>query len=229
MRIENLAQLKAGYLPVAQAVRERQITTAPHFDVFKVLSLQYDEAKFHTPLLRHFLDPKQTHSQGAAFYRNFIKMVLPVDDQELFQDISTAHLQVKAELGTTNFGRLDIFIHHTYPSNQFAIIIENKILANDQDNQIHRYVRYAREALEIPLERLRVLYLTPILRYPSERSINAEQQQVLKNSNALISISYVDHIVPFLMNAQQEIKAPVVKETLHQYINTIKQICNEQT
>lgn len=199
---------------------------ATRFNLFSILKINWKEALVHTPFLAHLLNPQESHSQGDLFYKEFIKTVLPEKHQTIFLDITQEHLYIKDEEGTGN-GQIDIFIHHKDKKNPFAIIIENKIFAGDQYQQLKRYYDHTIKNLGISPEKIKLLYLTPIESMPSDESLEKELKQQLIKEGGLISISYQYHIIQWLRNCQKTIEAPAVQYSLQQYILTLESLCYE--
>lgn len=76
-----------------------------------------------------------------AFLREFIK----ISDIDTELDTKEATVETEYSIGyknndSTEGGRIDIFV---YDNKKNAIIIENKIYAGDQKNQLLRYYNYA--------------------------------------------------------------------------------------
>lgn len=93
------------------------------------------------------------------------------------------------------------------------LIIENKIYAGDQKNQLLRYHNFKPEA--------NMIYLTLFGSEPSKESLGG-----LK-ADSIICLSYKDDIIPWLSKCVQlAANLPYVRETINQYINTLSQLTN---
>ena len=201
-------------------------TEASRFNLFSILKISWKEALVHTPFLAELLNPQGTHSQGALFYKEFIRTVLPKKDQAIFGNVNTKYLYIKDEEGIKN-GYIDIFIHHKDKVNPFVFIIENKILAGDQEKQLSRYYEFLKRMPGINPDKMRILYLLPIEGLPSEQSIKKELREKLIETGVLITISYQHHIINWLRRCNELVKAPKVNFSLTQYLLTLESICNE--
>ena len=106
---------------------------------------------------------------------------------------------------------------------QKAIVIENKIYAGDQKEQLERYHKFLSRTLQLLEEQFLLLYLRPF-RYPPSipHSISKEDYQRLKENGVLRELGYREDILPMLEQRIPEIKAPVVAQTVRQYIRTLK-------
>jgi PD-(D/E)XK nuclease superfamily len=222
--IQTYSDLIKRYRDFLQTWYSNDQTEASRFNLFSILKIQWREAQVHTPFLAELLNPQGTHSQGELFYKEFIRTVLP--NQEIFENVNTKYLYVKDEEGIKN-GYIDIFIHHKDKANPFVIIIENKILAGNQDKQLSRYYESLKRMSEIDSDKMRILYLSLIEGLPSEQSIEKELREELIQKGILITISYKKEIINWLRSCIELVKAPKVHSSLTQYLLTLETICNE--
>ena len=91
--------------------------------------------------LAELLNPNGRHGQGAAFLRLFL-----VQFGITGFDADTATLKMEYYVGPVtekSGGRIDILINDR---NGETILIENKIYAADQDNQMARYHEFRKKA-----------------------------------------------------------------------------------
>lgn len=224
--IQSYNDLITRYKDFLQTWYKNDQTEASRFNLFSILKIKWKEAQVHTPFLTELLNPQGTHSQGSLFYKEFIRVVLPKKDQEIFKNVNTKYLYIKDEEGIKN-GYIDIFIYHKDKVNPFVLIIENKILAGDQEKQLSRYYKFLKGMPGIDRNRMRILYLLPIEDLPSEQSIEKELRQELKEKGVLITISYQHDIINWLRHCIELVKAPKVLSSLTQYLLTLESICNE--
>lgn len=187
------------------------------FNIFEVLNLETNETRTHSAFLAELLNPNGSHGAGDRFLRAFLKSIDCFKDWEF----NTADAQVKIEYHTgftnddkTNGGRIDILIE----SDNKLIIIENKIYAGDQENQLLRYHKFAESHDH------KLLYLTLDGKEASEYSTNNE----LTIEEDYFAISYDAEIIVWLNNCIAEAsRYPLVRETIIQYLNLIKKITNK--
>ena len=138
--------------PMMEARRQE----APRYNVFQVLKIRHYEARVHTPFLVNLLSPKGSHAQGDLFYRSFVNRVLPEEGDKLFHQWE--RLDVVDEQYTGD-GFIDIWIRNHAQHGRYCIIIENKVFAGDQKDQLSRYYDYAR-SLGFDDSEIRLFYLT---------------------------------------------------------------------
>jgi len=179
------------------------------FNIFQLLGVGSREVQTHNPYLVEFLKSKGMHSLGsrplAAFIRRFD---LPLNPQTTRVD-SEVHIgPVTDETG----GRLDILLTDTVSRRQVAI--ESKIFAGDQKNQLQRYQNAFPGAL--------IIYLTLDRRDPHEFTI--------RDSSKILCLSYAEDIIAWQEDCRREAAgAPLVRETITQYINLLKHLTNQNT
>ncbi len=192
---------------------------APHFNIFDILRINHLEAKVHSPFLAELLNPLGSHRQGRLFFNAFIKHLFP----KTFKENSIDRIRIKIELSDYEKGRMDIVIFYEENNIPKVIIIENKIYHHDELNQLERYYGYVIQE-GFKEGNFHLVYLTPYKTIPSNKSISEKLYKTLKDMNALTEWGYYDDISHILEPVQSEIKAPIVSNTIIQYINTINNL-----
>lgn len=117
-------------------------TKASRFNLFEVLRITSDEVRLHSRLLAELLDPKGAHDQGTALLDLFLDHC---GCNVIFPDTSRVRVLVEHYLGVTtptSGGRIDLLL---IDDQQNAVIIENKIFAGDQENQLLRYTHFGNQ------------------------------------------------------------------------------------
>lgn len=105
------------------------------FNVYSLLNIEHRENETHSVILADLLSPNGTHGQGRLFLNLFVETL---EEENLFNEnvkVKREHSIGKINDDYTKGGRIDILI--TDEKNTW--IIENKIYAKDQLNQIERY------------------------------------------------------------------------------------------
>lgn len=198
----------------AKKLYEEEWKRGEKFNIFNILNLSQDETKLHTPFIAELLNPKGSHGMKDAFLREFIK----ISDIDTELDTKEATVETEYSIGyknndSTEGGRIDIFV---YDNKKNAIIIENKIYAGDQKNQLLRYYNYAVKNKF----KFNIIYLT--------LNGNAASEKSLGNINFDYDcLSYNNDILSWLERCVQ-ISAciPLVREIIRQYIINIKDLLN---
>jgi len=86
-------------------------------------------------------------------------------------------------------GQTDLELHNK----NYKIIVENKIYAADQPQQLQRYWRKLNETTNIPANNKVLIYLTPTGKEPDKQSLGDEQQRVEVEKH-LVLLSYRAHL-----------------------------------
>lgn len=138
--------------------------TGEKFNIFRTLNLESSEVRMHSAFLAEFLDPNGSHGQGDLYLQLFIDQLPNIENNILIFDTNSVSVEVEKYTGKINTdytagGIIDILITD---KNNNQIIIENKIHAPDQKNQLLRYYNYGNNAL--------LLYLNLYGENPSEYS-----------------------------------------------------------
>lgn len=173
------------------------------FDLFGVGSL---EVSTHTPYVVEFLNPKGVHGLGerplAAFVQRF----------KLDLDPTTTRVKTNHYLGSVtedSGGYIDILLTD---ATDHQVVIENKVLAGDQPNQLHRYQK--------SLPKAQIIYLT----------LDGRESVTARDDESILLLSYAKDIIAWQEECRcQAAVAPVVRETITQYINLIKRLTNQST
>jgi hypothetical protein len=205
---------------------EQEKQTASTYNIFEVLNIHTLETVTHTPFLANLLDVKGSHGQGALFYKSFVEHIFsknPIEVQT-FLPQNEGYLNCYQEYFCGN-GFIDIFIHNRNSQNPFAIILENKIYAGDQKDQLKRYYTFARSHLNLSDDKILLVYLTINGRFQdSEHSIDQETRRKLQNKNRLIQLSYRYDIPEILSSALPAVKAQRIKEIIYQYTSILQKL-----
>jgi len=193
--------------------------TGENFNVFKIVKIAEDEVK-HSAFLAELLNPKGSHGQGAKFLKLFVDQ-LNVSDFNCETAIVEAEKYIGPVTETTG-GQIDIFIDDKMSN---CIIIENKIYASDQENQLIRYYDYGKRNFK----KQYLFYLTLKGSGASLFSIENKQKNIKLEVNKDYELkSYKNNILPWLEECQREaVSMPLLREGIAHYINLIKYLTNQ--
>jgi len=112
-------------------------------------------------------------------------------------------------------GRIDILVK----SSRYGLIIENKIYAGDQDKQLTRYDNYGKKTFGA--DRYLLIYLT-LYGYDASKESTATKSA---EEVGYLRLSYAEDILRWLEQCVRLAdNKPLVRESLNQYIRTIKQL-----
>lgn len=195
--------------------------TGGKFNIFTILERDRSETR-HSRFLAELLNPKGSHGQGGLYLELFYKMFggefagrwigeNTFFDIEEFSKKAWVHTEQSHSVDNQQ-GYIDIVIE----TDRYAIVIENKIDAGDQDTQLQRYAQSKKNKSVL------IIYLSPDLREPSNNS-----KGVLVNDN-IVLLSYATHIIQWLTSCIRESATlPSVRETLVQYEKLLRKITNQ--
>ena len=214
--IQRFFQEVASICALGQAQQEERNRKGENYNLFSILSIERYELK-HSALIANLLDPKGSHGCGDAFLRAFFEIALkgtayPFEKCTLPHSYTEYYTGPRA--GDTG-GRIDILVK----SSHYGLIIENKIYAGDQDKQLTRYDNYGRETFGA--DGYLLVYLTLYGCDASKESTatkSAEEVGYLRLSYAKDILLWLKECVRLADNK------PLVRESLNQYIRTIKQL-----
>jgi hypothetical protein len=204
--------------------------TGENFNVFKVLGLTTNEVQTHSAFLTELLNPTGSHGCKDIFLKLLIDQMRlkfseeqkSPDHQEFlnrFRNFNTENAKASVEhhIGIINDsweegGRIDI---HIQDKENNVIIIENKIFAGDQKNQL---VRYHNAYPGAP-----IFYLTLKGDKPTDVS-----KKGLNEGVNYACISYANDIIAWLEQCRKEaVSYPLLRETITQYIHLLKYLTNQ--
>ena len=199
-----------------QALQEERHRKGENYNLFSILNIERYELK-HSALIANLLDPKGSHGCGDAFLRAFFEIALK-ERAYPFEDCTHLHSYTEYYTGPIagdTGGRIDILVK----SSCYGLIIENKIYAGDQDKQLTRYDNYGKKTFGA--DRYLLVYLTLYGCDASKESTatkSAEEVGYLRLSYAEDILRWLEQCVRLADNK------PLVRESLNQYIRTIKQL-----
>lgn len=181
--------------------------TGARFNIFKVCGVNHYE-NTHSAIIAEFLNPNGTHGLNSKLLKEFIELFA---EESFKNSFSLEKAKVFTEYSTL-YGRIDILIEDSNQSN--AIIIENKLYATDQYEQLNRYNTYAQK-----YKSYQIFYLT--------LSGNEASEHSGKDVN-YICLSYEKDIVEWLEKSVAiAVHFPMVRETINQYVNHLKTLTNQ--
>ena len=179
------------------------------FNVFDLIINPYDEVHLHSRMIYSILTERKFQKQFLMSFLNSIDVSLPEDFS--FSDFK--NISVEKEKAFSN-GRVDLFISFKIKNIYYNVLIENKLLACDQPEQINRYLSYMNS---FPNANNYVCYLTLDGSAPSEDST--------KRSDEIKLISYDSEIMNWIEECIKiASREPGVREVLIQYSSLLERL-----
>lgn len=214
--IQRFFQEVASICTHEQALQEERHRKGENYNLFSILNIERYELK-HSALIANLLDPKGSHGCGDAFLRAFFEIALKGTAYP-FEDCTLPHSYTEYYTGPIagdTGGRIDILVK----SSRYGLIIENKIYAGDQDKQLTRYDNYGKETFGA--DGYLLVYLT-LYGYDASKESTATKSA---EEVGYLRLSYAEDILCWLEQcARLADNKPLVRESLNQYIRTIKQL-----
>jgi hypothetical protein len=207
--MENIKNLLRQVAIISRKNAEILDATGGRFNMFCVCGVNHYE-NTHSAIIAELLNPQGAHGLKAKLLKCFIETL---DADSTIKDFDCENAIVRTE-HVTNVGRIDILIEEYHKKR--AIIIENKIYASDQWEQLKRYSEYAKRTYTGGYQ---MLYLTLEGNEASEQS---------GGGIAYLQISYRETVISWLEKCVAvAARFPMVRETIIQYINHLKQLTNQ--
>ncbi|MFS7887162.1 PD-(D/E)XK nuclease family protein [Helicobacter pylori] len=161
-----MSDYRTFFNEIKLALKELEIKRARglhDYNVFSALMSESDEVR-HSKILYSFLDPMGGHYQKDLFLKAFLK----VCHLEKFGFNSADTKIVEKEVTTNGSKRMDLFLSDWFKH----IILENKIYAGDNKNQISDYILGVVKDYQVKdAQDICVLYLTKEECLPSQNSL----------------------------------------------------------
>lgn len=205
-----------------QFKKEYDKQLASDFSLFNFFSMGENKM---SQILAFFLDEKQNHGQGNIFLKEFVKLFYHTEI-----DI-TSSLNI-CEKVITNKRRIDIYIE----LETMIIAIENKIWADDQDNQLKDYAAY----LEKSKGNYLLLYLTPYGVHPTAKSIDetlkadlikqkklkiiSYEQDIIRLINHWLMVCQADNVSYFLKEFKKDIESKLLRKNTFSMAKDLREI-----
>ena len=212
----SIKDLLSQLLPLHHAEQERlkkEKEEGKCFNVFSALNMCSDEVRLHSRLLATLLNPKANHGLGNEFLKLFlIALGLPEDYITYCKEQIVE--RTIGEVTETTGGRIDIILK----DRGHAVIIENKIYAGDQPNQLLRYYNYGVKTFGE--NNFKLVYLTLYGNKPSPDSLGGENFEFIK-------LSYAQDVLKLLKKLMKSKPQKPVHRTIKDYITIIKQLTHQ--
>lgn len=210
---------------------ERKKITAEDFNIFNILGISHMEVSTHSRFISNLLDPCGSHYQGSIFLELFLKKIG-------IEGFDYANAYIEIEKSENKYGRFDIFITD---GKDWTILIENKIYAGLQEEQLGKYITYLKETSKTKNKKL--LYLTLANEFDNDSSYNEDysseieisqreieflESQGVKTVEVYKHITYSNDILDWLIDSQKEaVSLPRIREVIEQYIQIIRELTNK--
>lgn len=188
------------------------------YNIFRVLKISKYEVSTHSRFLGDLMNPKSRYHHNGE--KNLKMFVCSFFGESFFENYSNCNIKLEHPLKASvlskiedydekkDYGRLDILIENLQENK--AIVIENKIYAKDQNEQLRRYFRYCKQKYDD----FRILYL----------SLNNKiDSKVLElDPSKFCEVFYKDGICEWLNKCFHATENADEKSIINQYIQMIQ-------
>ena len=212
----NIKELLSQLLPLHYAEQERlkkEKEEGKCFNVFSALNMCSDEVRLHSRLLATLLNPKANHGLENEFLKSFLIALGLPEDYITYCKEQIVERPI-GEVTEATGGRIDIILE----DRGHAVIIENKIYASDQPNQLLRYHNYGVKTFGE--NNFKLVYLTLNGSEPSSNSLGVGHFEFIK-------LSYAKDILKLLEKLVKPQPVKPVHHTIKDYITIIKQLTHQ--
>lgn len=172
---------RIGEIQKKQIIKQTEVyRRGENFNVFNILGLWSEEMRLHSAMVAELLKPEGSHGCREAFLKIFLKEVVQIDISDHINELNKAITTTEFYISSINDdgtegGRIDILIEMPHNSCIPSLIIENKIYAAGQQNQLLRYYNFAKNRYQSSKD-FKILYLTL---YGSDASSQSTGQDTL--------------------------------------------------
>lgn len=194
--LEETVQINRAYGTMARS-REHD------FNIFSLLRQEDDEVNLHSRFIGELLNPEGMHKMGTQFLQLFL-------DQIGIQGFDLAAVSVQRECHN-----IDIFVANS----ERALIIENKIYAPDQPQQLQRYYKMTKKE---GFSYVNIIYLTLYGDDPGVESMGNLDQTIVTPVSYQIDVR--DWLARCLEIAQPYL---VIAQTIVQYQHLVEKLTGQ--
>ncbi len=180
------------------------------FNIFSLLRKKNEEVLLHSRFIAELLNPNGTHGEGYIFLDLFLEIISDNFDNNYHGLITVEYEEYIGEINEnyTKGGRIDIIIKH---KDKPPIIIENKIDADDQPNQLLRYHNHNPDSP--------IYYLTLFGLEPSDQALGGVSIDKIK------LLSYRYDINKWISRCIEKASTKHgLRETLIQYLDLVNEL-----
>ena len=188
------------------------------FNLLSIIEKDRDEAHIHSKVLYNLLSQNWGKIDKETFLTLFLKEI-GIEDEIIYNEKWEVSREKVFDLDTIK-GRLDFEIK----SKDYIYIIEMKIDAGDQPEQLMRYQKFAKEQHK----KYKIFYLTLDGHSASKKSVGEEDSEEIKKVE-YTNISFKEEILNWLEKCLDLVKGKENKSTcINQYIASINKILGEK-
>ncbi len=217
-QLEALRQHQNTFEQFKQYQMNQKMRGLNDFNIFTTLLSVHDEVRLHSSFLAAMLNPKGSHAQGSLFLKLFLQPILP----------ENFNFDYDGAFCRREFRGIDIFISDG--SNH--VIVENKVYATDQHNQVQRYIETVKKQYPNTCK-VCFCYLTLDTREPSKHGLGKYEinARFLRKDDEKIdykNITYKEHLLVWLDACHQQVQnLKNISVALEQYREVVQKLTGQ--
>ena len=189
------------------------------YNLLSIIEKDRDEAHVHSKVIYNLLSQNWGKKDKETFLTLFLKEI-GIEDEIIYNEKWEVSREKAFDLDTIK-GRLDFEIK----SKDYIYIIEMKIDAGDQPEQLMRYQKFAKEQHK----KYKIFYLTLDGHNASKKSIGEEENLEENEKIEYTNISFKEEILNWLGNCLKLVEGKENKSAcINQYIASINKILGEK-
>lgn len=180
------------------------------YNLFSVLRSRSDEVRLHSRFLADLLNRNGKHGLNGTPLKLLLDKILKVNVLRGNYDFDVM----------VEHQNIDIFLVNR--TTKQAIIIENKIYASDQDQQLLRYYLIAKDE---GYNDISVVYLTLLGHSPNQCSVQGNLGSLDGFKQELLLLSYREDINLWVQKIiEKSAQIPALRESLIQYVEILREL-----
>lgn len=168
-------------IPIIKKYEEENIKNGYGNNIYSLLNVERDEVMTHEETIYSIFQNQYNHEIKQKLFSAFM-IAMDLEEKYYYTEWDVEKEYFIGE------GRIDLFFHSC--DNALAVVVELKIDAEDQENQLTRYYNFVKKSNYVDFE---IIYLTLDGRKPSEQSIEG-----IPETYHICLRSFGEHIVKWL-------------------------------
>lgn len=198
-------------IPIIKKYEEENIKNGYGNNIYSLLNMERDEVMTHEETIYSIFQNQYNHEIKQKLFSAFM-IAMDLEEKYYYTEWDVEKEYFIGE------GRIDLFFHSC--DNTLAVVVELKIDAEDQANQLTRYYNFVRRSNYVDFE---IVYLTLDGREPSEQS-----REGIPEKCHICLRSFGEHIVKWLSACIDVFETHSIDSSLlKQYEILLKKIAQE--
>ncbi len=198
-------------IPIIKKYEEENIKNRYGNNIYSLLNVERDEVMTHEETIYSIFQNQYNHEIKQKLFSAFM-IAMDLEEKYYYTEWDVEKEYFIGE------GRIDLFFHSC--DNTLAVIVELKIDAEDQENQLTRYYNFVKRNNYVDFE---IVYLTLDGREPSEQS-----REGIPETYHICLRSFGEHIVKWLSACTDIFETHSIDSSLlKQYEILLKKITEE--